>query len=160
MDLGKRIKIARQRRGFTQPQLAKLASNEHVTVSQAALSALEVRNSETSTALFDIARALRVNPEWLQTGRGESGLDMEAWKPAPVELAEDEKELLTNYRAAGKRWRLSLLLMSRLRGNVEQEEAAGSLNTALSKIAGTPISDERLGDKWTRPDRPVRSPRR
>lgn len=153
MKLGARLRHARDKRGMTQEQLAAAASTPESPVSQAAISALEKRDSETTTALFQFARALGVNPEWLQTGKGDSGLDTKGgWRPAG-DLLPNEAELLRNYRAAGKRWQLSLLLMSKLRGDEAQDEVAEGMNVLLAKIAADPVSDERLGDAWTRPDR-------
>ena len=71
MALGKRLFQARKRRGLTQEQLVEKVP----AASQAMISALETRDSETSTLLFALARALRVNPEWLQDGVEPSGLD-------------------------------------------------------------------------------------
>mgnify|MGYP001569002782 CR=1 FL=1 len=133
MKLGKRLKHARKHRGLKQQELSALASTDKAKISQAAISALESRNSESSGDLFAFARALRINPEWLQTGEGESGLDSEAWKPAP-DLPQDECELLRNYRTASKMWRLSLLLLSRLRDNPAQEEMAEAMNMLLAKL--------------------------
>lgn len=141
---------------MTQDDLAAAASTPELPVSQAVISALERRDSETTVALFAIARALRVNPEWLHTGLGESGLEADAWKPTAGELDPVEAELLRNYRRATKRWRLSLVLMSRLKGDKEQDEIAEGMNVLMAKIAAEPVPDERLGDNWTRPDKPRR----
>lgn len=84
MKLGKRLKLARDRRGMTQEQLAELASTDAQPISQPSLAMLEKRDSESTTHLFALARALRVNPEWLQTGEGESGLDRDQWQPPGV----------------------------------------------------------------------------
>lgn len=70
MALGKRVKEARKKRGMTQEELVEKVPG----ASQAAISALETRDSLTSTLLFGIARALRVNAEWLQDGTEPSGL--------------------------------------------------------------------------------------
>lgn len=56
----------------------------------------------------------------------------------------DEQELLENYRSATGRWRTALVLMSRLRGDDEQDDAAGSMVTVLAKIAKDPASNERV----------------
>lgn len=136
MNLGARLKIARKKRGLKQEQLAEL-----VGVSQAMISALEKRDSKTTEHVFGFARALKINPEWLQAGKGESGLDADAWRPTLPDLPADQAELLRNYNAAGQRWRLSLLLMSRLRGDAEQNEMAGGMNILLAKIAATPVPD-------------------
>lgn len=83
MAMGKRLKLARQKRGRTQTQLAEAMVPKWT---QAGVSALEARDSDSSTKLFDLAKALRVSAEWLLTGRGESGLD--------AKLAETPDKLL------------------------------------------------------------------
>lgn len=70
MNLGQRLKRAREDRGLTQEQLADLVPG----ASQAAISALEVRDSESTLLLFGFSDALQVNPRWLLTGEGDSGL--------------------------------------------------------------------------------------
>lgn len=87
MNLGGRLKQARLHRKMTQEQLAASASTNDLPISQAMLSALENRDSETTTALFAFARALRVSPEWLQTGNGESGLEPAPKLEPPASLA-------------------------------------------------------------------------
>lgn len=144
MHLGKRLAHARRVRGITQAKLA-----EAVGTIQAVVSALEKRDSKTSELLFEFADALRLNPRWLLTGQGESGLE-KPW--APLELAGDEAGLLADYRAAHPSWRLSLRLLARLR-TTAQPEVSESVNALLAKIAADPAPDSKLGTKWTRPDR-------
>ena len=55
----------RQARRWTQAELARRAS-----VSASTIKSLENGYSRGTTRLANLARALRVNPEWLQTGRG------------------------------------------------------------------------------------------
>lgn len=71
MKLGQRLRQARKARGFTQRQLAEKVPG----ASQAAISALEKRDSETTTLLFEFADALAVSPRWLLNGNKPSGLD-------------------------------------------------------------------------------------
>jgi len=71
MNLGGRLKKARLARKLNQEELVKMVPGS----SQAMISALEVRDSETATLLFEFADALQVNPRWLLTGREPSGLD-------------------------------------------------------------------------------------
>lgn len=59
-------------------------------------------------------------------------------------LMSDERELLQNYRHAKGRWQAALLLMSRLQGDPEQDEAAGTMTSVLAKIAKDPASNERV----------------
>lgn len=93
MNLGGRLMQARERRGLTQSQLAALVDTD-----QANISALETRDSRTSELLFELADALKINPRWLQTGEGESGLDHDAWEPIGA-LLDSERELIGMYRA-------------------------------------------------------------
>ena len=144
MHLGKRLAHARRTRGLTQAKLA-----DTVGTIQAVVSALEKRDSKTSELLFEFADALRVNPRWLLTGQGESGLD-KPW--VPLELANDETGLIADYRAAHPSWRLSLRLLARLRQGA-QPEVSESVNALLAKIAADPAADSRLGSRWTRPDK-------
>lgn len=99
MNLGKRLLQARKSRGLKQESLAELAGTN-----QAAISALESRDSKTSEHLFALAESLRINPKWLQTGEGDSGLQNDTWKPMP-DLPQDEQDLLRDYRRAHPDWR-------------------------------------------------------
>ena len=70
-NLGQRLKKARERREIKQEKLVEMVPGS----SQAVISALESRNSRSTKLLFEIADALQVNPRWLLTGEGVSGLD-------------------------------------------------------------------------------------
>lgn len=153
MQLGKRLKYAREKREMTQEQLSAAASTETLPVSQASISALEGRNSKSTTALFALARALRINPEWLQTGQGDSGLESYAWRPAPTEAAPDEAELLRDYRKASDGWKLTMRLMGRTPPE-DQPKLSKDMNILMTTIFGKATPDDRLGDDWTRPDKP------
>lgn len=76
MNLGNRLRIARKKRELKQTELSELVPG----ASQQEISALENRGSETSILLFELADALQINPRWLLTGDGESGLDR-PWIP-------------------------------------------------------------------------------
>lgn len=137
---------------MTQDQLAAAASTPEVPISQASISALEKRDSETTVGLFAIARALRVNPEWLQTGVGDSGLDADAWKAPSAELAADEAELMRDYRKANDGWKLTMRLMGRTPPE-EQPKLSRDMNILMTTIFGRAAPDALLGDRWTRPDK-------
>lgn len=66
MNLGKRLKLARDRLNVTQEQLASRSG-----VSQAVISALETRDSKRSQFASRLAAALAVPVEWLQDGDNE-----------------------------------------------------------------------------------------
>ncbi|MDI3286105.1 helix-turn-helix domain-containing protein [Polyangium sp. 15x6] len=69
MDLGDRVKQARQLRGIKSTELDRLAG-----VSQGTTSRLESKQrgkfGGTATTVQRVAKALRVNMEWLMTGQG------------------------------------------------------------------------------------------
>lgn len=68
--LAERLKFARKKRGLTQEQLSDAAG-----VAQSDISKLERGDSQKTTSLIRLAKALRCNPEWLDTGDGDSWLD-------------------------------------------------------------------------------------
>jgi len=64
--LGDRIKAEREKRGWSQAALASRAG-----VSQTTITDLERGASAATTKLIPIAKALKVNPNWLETGQGQ-----------------------------------------------------------------------------------------
>lgn len=64
--LAQRLKKARKLSGLSQKELG-----EAVGISQAAIQKIEVGNAQNSTKLIEIAKVLRVSPEWLSSGNGE-----------------------------------------------------------------------------------------
>ena len=68
-NLAERLKKARTARGLSQKALG-----EAVGVSQAAIQKIESGKARETTKLIDLAIALKVNPGWLSTGDGESGI--------------------------------------------------------------------------------------
>lgn len=75
MNLGRRVKYARERRGLTQDELAYKVTGSHDPRGQAAISALETRDSVRSKFAPKIAQVLSVDLHWLTSGEGVSGLD-------------------------------------------------------------------------------------
>jgi transcriptional regulator with XRE-family HTH domain len=73
--LGRRLRQTRLARGMTQTQLAKLSG-----VKQSDISKLERGDSASSVGIARLARALGVDPLWLELGEG-----------APPDLAHDPK---------------------------------------------------------------------
>ncbi|MDU7196961.1 MAG: helix-turn-helix transcriptional regulator [Enterobacteriaceae bacterium] len=76
MTLAERLKEARSARGLTQKALGEL-----VGVSQAAIQKIETGKAEQTTKLVDIARALKVRPEWLGSGLGAMKVSDDALPP-------------------------------------------------------------------------------
>ncbi|MGJ7490208.1 helix-turn-helix domain-containing protein [Variovorax sp. ZT4R33] len=63
--IAERVKAVRQELGWSQVQLA-----EEVGVSQSSIGNIESGFRQRPRELVSIARALRVSPEWLETGKG------------------------------------------------------------------------------------------
>lgn len=74
--LAERLKEARSAQGLTQKALGEL-----VGVSQAAIQKIETGKAEQTTKLVDIARALKVRPEWLGSGLGAMKVSDDALPP-------------------------------------------------------------------------------
>lgn len=64
--LGERVKWARATRGMSQSDLAKAAK-----VTQGTIGNLEAGIRKTSRSLLNIAKGLKANADWLETGKGE-----------------------------------------------------------------------------------------
>ncbi|MFK7088661.1 helix-turn-helix transcriptional regulator [Chromobacterium violaceum] len=63
--LGRRVRIEREKKGWTQRALARRAGVGHSTIV-----GIEVERVRETRKLVPIARALGVAPQWLETGRG------------------------------------------------------------------------------------------
>lgn len=63
--LSDRLKAERNKRGWSQLYLASRAG-----VGETTIAALENNPARSTTKLVPIAKALRLNPEWLATGKG------------------------------------------------------------------------------------------
>lgn len=83
--IGKRLRIARKLRGMTQPVLAKKVG---VTKSSVSQWETDLTKNMDSNNLLSICRALNINPEWLQYGKGEmntNGSNKHHWPLSNVE---------------------------------------------------------------------------
>lgn len=74
--LAERLKEARNAQGLSQKALGEL-----VGVSQAAIQKIETGKASQTTKLIDIARILKVRPEWLGTGDGAMKIADDALPP-------------------------------------------------------------------------------
>ncbi|MGO3890106.1 MAG: LexA family protein [Paenalcaligenes sp.] len=95
-NLAKRLKHAREQVGLSQAALAKLIGS-----GQSTIGSIENGRNQGSGKLLQIARALRVRPEWLETGRG--GMHENNNSPSnvvPASIGERRIPLL-NYIQAG-----------------------------------------------------------
>ncbi|MEN7429182.1 helix-turn-helix transcriptional regulator [Chromobacterium sp. TRC.1.1.SA] len=100
---GERVRTRRVELGMSQKELADLIGAPY----QSTISNIENRNSASRNTL-ELARALRVSYEWLETGRGEKELPIEN-SERPVLLTEaslDDILLEVERRGAGDSARL------------------------------------------------------
>jgi transcriptional regulator with XRE-family HTH domain len=88
-----RLKYARQLRGLTQQQLARM-----VGVSQSAIGSYESGQRRSTRALFKLAAALNVEAIWLNSGKG----PMEAWESDDYRLREPAATLGSPDRHSGR----------------------------------------------------------
>lgn len=120
--LGDRIRHARIRRGLSQSELARL-----VEAPPSSIGNLEQGLSKTARKAVQIARALRVRPEWLATG----ALPMEAYNAevseATLKLARRIEQLSAPQVSV-----ISALIDSFITV-MESEEAASPRQKVMSK---------------------------
>jgi transcriptional regulator with XRE-family HTH domain len=85
-NIGIRLRHARKLRGLSQQKLAKASG-----VKQASISQLETGESLSfkGTTLVSIAQTLKVNPEWLATGKGHMDGSEPPLPPEAVAMARE-----------------------------------------------------------------------
>lgn len=83
MSLGTRIRECRKAAGWSQAKLS-----DESGISQQMLSKLERGKAFGTTEIVQLARALKVSPQWLETGD----------EPMLDTISPDERELLEEYR--------------------------------------------------------------
>lgn len=66
MDIGKRLREEREKQGLTLRELARRAGVGVSTIAE-----LEAGRRQSTTKVVELAQALAVNPDWLQTGSGQ-----------------------------------------------------------------------------------------
>ncbi|MFZ1493002.1 MAG: helix-turn-helix transcriptional regulator [Candidatus Competibacter denitrificans] len=84
MDMADRLKARRKQMGLTQVELAQKASMTQQMIQQ-----LETRKVLTTGKLVQLADALGVRPQWLESGA----------EPMVESMTMDEREFLEAYRA-------------------------------------------------------------
>lgn len=100
LDFGMRLRKARKDRGMGQEELAEKAG-----VSQSMISDLErgLSKSPVGTNLVSLAQTLKVNPDWLATGKGNMELPLPQTEaplpPEAVKFARDWLKLDPDVRA-------------------------------------------------------------
>jgi transcriptional regulator with XRE-family HTH domain len=96
-SLADRIKIARERLGLSQSQLARIAG-----VTPAAIGNYEQGTTKTVRNLVDVATALKVRPEWLANGTGPMEAPTARVSAESLELARQIEQLSTPQRTMVK----------------------------------------------------------
>lgn len=81
-SVGTRLKKVRKLRNMTQHDLAALSG-----VQQPSISKIERGDIQRPVELFELARALRCNPDWLSKGVGEMDLEDAANAPSNISAA-------------------------------------------------------------------------
>jgi len=118
MALGQRVKEARLQRGMSQAKLGALAD-----LTQAAIGALESRDSKHSSMALQLARALHVSVDWLVAGEG----------PKSVPDADGECGDADLYAGAPLNER-DVMLHLLLEGGVGLEPQRTTINTSGSAV--------------------------
>lgn len=136
-SLAYRLKLARDARGYTQGELAERAG-----VQQPYISKIERGAARKSTVILQLARALNVNPEWLDTGDGEmTGSTVIRLGPVSKEesLKTAMKSLGLALANADKLTRLQAGLV--LQALVENPDDATELANKLQRTLNTQSAD-------------------
>lgn len=115
MKLSTRIRIARNRAGISQAELAQI-----VKVGRSAVANWESAAGGTapsSARLSKIAVATGVSFEWLATGRGSASVDADEVPAADAELVYDpiERRLLAGFRSSTEQLRQAILVIAESR---------------------------------------------
>ncbi len=141
------------------PDRLKLAAGHmKVAYSASAIAAfLGIKNRQTvhtwmagslprADKMFEYADKFGVDARWLATGKGEMLRSV-----GSVAVKADEAQLLADYRTASDAWKLTVRLLVRTPPEDQAELSAG-MNILMTTIFGKAVPDDRLGDKWKRPD--------
>ncbi len=99
MSLGIRIRERRKAAGWSQAQLAEVSG-----ISQQMLSKLERGAAFGTTEIVPLARALKVSPQWLETGEGQMNESI---------ASREDQELLNEVQALGPEEKVALRVVIR-----------------------------------------------
>lgn len=114
-SLGDRVNQRRSELDLSQEELAKKAGVTRVAISKAELGLTKNFNGDT---LFNVARALKCDPEWLQTGKGSfKGSSVSTTSESPAE--HSPPQYLPN-RLPVLNWQLVLEQMEKNNLNVDE----------------------------------------
>lgn len=119
--IGSRVKHSRLLRDLSQAALAKLADVEPSTIGN-----LEQGSTKRPTRLTEIARVLRVRPEWLATGQ----LPMEATVKADVLVSQEAFTLAQQIQSLTAPQRDAIRAMVLAFTGVEGKTAVSELTTS------------------------------
>lgn len=139
MSIGRRIRAERDARGIDRRKLAKDAGMAYAT-----LAGLENSDQATTTRLHAIAEALGVNPNWLESGRGEKYVssDRSGQPPTTSQLMRPDGAML----ASAYHW--TLIGIGRFGGSdlnltrVEDADVLGHIYAEIARGGGDLIDGE------------------
>lgn len=119
--LGERLRIARDRKGFSQVQV-----KERTNINNKTLSGYEKDISEPDTKTLSVLADLyEVDYKWLLTGKGSIDpidIDLMTDEEIDEELKEAQKEMTVWYKNEPKNKRLKLRMIRRMIKTFEEEE--------------------------------------
>lgn len=89
--LGRRVREARDAKGWTQTQLAKVVSRLGFEVGQSAIGNIEASRTREPKCIPELAQALGVTVSWLRTGKGEKSAPAETLDGTETHDANNER---------------------------------------------------------------------
>jgi phage repressor protein C with HTH and peptisase S24 domain len=98
--LGERVKTEREARGWSQAELARRVTRAGYTITQGGIAQIERRGNTEPKSIVQLAEALGLSVNWLQTNRGEKSRPADRESAALLDLPEPSRrrrpgELLT-----------------------------------------------------------------
>ena len=105
MSIGDRIKQARKAAKISQQELAKM-----IGADQSSVSDLERGKTSSSAIIASYARALKVNPYWLETGRGKADLSFIAPTEIAINHHDEINQVIDMMNKTDQRGRVKVLI--------------------------------------------------
>lgn len=139
--LGTNAKKLRTAKNISQAKLHQATKHSGAPIDSTTIGRIERADNPTSVdSLAALARGLGVEP-WQLLVEDLNPKQLPALSTDG--LAQDEKDLISKYRAASPRWRMALQHLSALRSDQQEEVSEGTM-VLLAKAAAEPAKDERV----------------
>src|SRR5437660_665604 len=84
--LGERVKTEREARGWSQAELARRVTRAGYSITQGGIAQIERRGDTEPKSIVQLAEALGLSVNWLQTNRGEKSPAVDRDKAAQLDL--------------------------------------------------------------------------